>query len=414
MSYNQATLLMYKKVSSYTIKCSLVSAGYRLIIKGGSMLTDLKIKSLKSGTLKDSDSLYIRVLPSGSKQWYFRIMKDKKRITKSLGIYPAVSIKEARQKVRDYLGITEHMDHATRDPTFRYIYDKWMDFKSKQVKNFREIGLRFENVLLPVFAKRTFGSLETVEVVNILQEYTCQWTCKLESARRIAIWLHQMETFAVNYGFYKYYRFQGITAVIPAPKAKSLSSIHPSGLSAFFDNFKKECRTSNHMLDLTLVGFYTLLRPGEYTAMRWSWIDFYKKTITVPAEMMKMKRPHVVPVCTQLEILLKRLLLTKVNDFVFPSPYKTDNPIVQESMEKFFRNHGGRGVLVPHGIRSIGRTWMTENDIAHDVAELCLAHRIGSETEMAYNRTNLLEKRRLAMQQWCDFVEKCLTAKSGA
>ena len=85
--------------------------------------------------------------------------------------------------------------------------------------------------------------------------------------------------------------------------------------------------------------------------LRWSWYDEEAGLLSIPAEVMKMKKPHTVPVSTQLAELFKALKLTKVNDFVFSSPSKLDCPIVQESMEKFFRTHGFKVILVPHGIR---------------------------------------------------------------
>ena len=71
------------------------------------------------------------------------------------------------------------------------------------------------------------------------------------------------------------------------------------------------------MFDLTMVVFYTLLRPEEYTSLRWSWYDEEAGLLTIPAEVMKMKKPHTVPVSTQLAVLFKALKFTKVNDFVF-------------------------------------------------------------------------------------------------
>lgn len=375
------------------------------------MLTDLQIKKLKCGITKIADNLYLKVLPSGTKIWIFRKMVNKKMTVKTLGHYPDMSLKQARAIVQDMLAKTTI---EADEPTFKDIYDKWMEFKSKTVKDFKKIALRFDNILMPHFKKRTFSSIETIEVVNVIKEYTQDWNVKLESARRLAIWLHQMEVYAVNYGYAKFYRFQGITAVIPSPAVKSMSSIHPKELPDFFAKYTKECLKSRLMLDVVLVAFYTLLRPGEYTSLRWSWIDLDKLIITVPSEFMKMKKEHVIPISKQLQSLLNNLKQAKVNDFVFASPSKIDNHIVPESIDKFFRNHGFKGVIVPHGIRSIGRTWMAENDIQHNVAEMCLAHRVGSDVEIAYNRSNLLDKRRVAMQQWCDFVEKCLTSKSGA
>lgn len=144
------------------------------------------------------------------------------------------------------------------------------------------------------------------------------------------------------------------------------------------------------MFDLTMVVFYTLLRPEEYTSLRWSWYDEEAGLLTIPAEVMKMKKPHTVPVSTQLAVLFKALKFTKVNDFVFLSPSNIDCPIVQKSMEKFFRTHGFNGILVPHGIRSIGRTWMAENSVDFEVCDHCLAHSHRDAVVAAYNRTTLL------------------------
>ena len=103
---------------------------------------------------------------------------------KTLGHYPEMSLKQARAIVQDMQAKTTI---EADDPTFVDIYDKWMEFKSKTVKDFKKIALRFNNILMPHFKKRTFSSIETIEVVNVIKEYTQDWNVKLESARRLAI-----------------------------------------------------------------------------------------------------------------------------------------------------------------------------------------------------------------------------------
>lgn len=120
-----------------------------------------------------------------------------------------------------------------------------------------------------------------------------------------------------------------------------------------------------------------------------------------------MKRPHTVPISTQLMVLLQNR--PRVSEYVFPATQgKQNQPFSENATSLFLRRHGMQGRLVPHGIRAIGRSWMFDNGIDFDVAELCLAHTIGNQTVRAYLRSDRLDERRTAMQSWCDFVEKCL------
>lgn len=185
-----------------------------------------------------------------------------------------------------------------------------------------------------------------------------------------------------------------------SPKGQ-LPSVHPSRLGEIMPVLMRACMGSSMMWQIVQTGFYTLLRPGELVALKWAWIK--DGIIEIPAEIMKMKKAHRVPITKQLQAVLNSCLVT--SDFVFPSPYSPEKHVRIESLEKVFYRNGFKGILVPHGIRSIGRTWMAEHGEDHQVAEACLAHRIGGAVELAYNRSDLLERRRDAMQRWCDFVE---------
>jgi integrase len=163
------------------------------------------------------------------------------------------------------------------------------------------------------------------------------------------------------------------------------------------------------MWPLFLFGLYSLLRPNEYCALRWEWIK--DEVISIPAEVMKMRRPFQVPITRQIKEILTAQHARKIGDYVFYSPLHPDKPYNIGSYEIFLRKHGFKGILVPHGLRSIGRTWMAENGARHDVAEMCLAHQVGNAVEMAYNRANLLKMRLETMQQWNDFIDECLAVE---
>ena len=163
-------------------------------------------------------------------------------------------------------------------------------------------------------------------------------------------------------------------------------------------------KTTAVIFSLLKVAFYTLLRPGEYTLMKWDWI--HDDVIEVPADSMKMKRPHRVPISRQLKAVINEL--PKRGEYVFYSASSANGHISLGCLALFLKRIGYKDRLTAHGIRSVGRTWMAENKIPFDVAELCLAHSVGTQTVQAYNRTDLLDERREAMQKWCDYVDSCL------
>ena len=185
-----------------------------------------------------------------------------------------------------------------------------------------------------------------------------------------------------------------------------MPSVHWNDLPEVFKQLQVSAVLSRNVLPVILTGFYTLLRPIEYCALEWQWVDLDEGVITVPAEVMKMKKAHRVPISSQLRTILE--MQPKISRYVFPSPVDLTKHYNRDTVSKFLRNHGFKGQLVSHGIRSIGRTWMHDNDVPFDVAELCLAHTVGTSTTRAYDRSDLLEKRREAMQTWCDYVKSCL------
>lgn len=365
----------------------------------------------KDYTLSDGNGLYLRVWPNGTKVWLFKKSINGKIQKKTLGRFPEVGISEARFTAK---ALTEELTCTTSDEarakeissqTLKQVYEAWFMLKQAEIKNWRDISSRFENHILPKLGNKRFASILPLDVQECLKPLVIAG--KLETIKRICIWLKQVEDYAFNAGIIETLRLQKISKLFRRPAAEHRPALEPAELPEFFKMVQASPKTTVQTFSLLKVAFYTLLRPGEYTLMKWSWI--HDDVIEVPAESMKMKRPHRVPISTQLKSVLNEL--PRRGEFVFYSASASDGHVSLGCLGVYLKRIGYKNRLTAHGIRSVGRTWMSENKISFDVAELCLAHSVGSQTVQAYNRTDLLEERREAMQKWCDFVESCINTR---
>lgn len=375
------------------------------------MLNIIEIKRTrpkdKPFQISDGNGLFLRIMPNGTRKWIFNRSVNGQHVSRQLGTFPEISLKDARDRAAEiYLELKTTTTKTSG--TFGAIFTEWMLLKQTEIKNWKDIVLRFERYILPVFRDKSYKNITQMDMINVLKS-DLQKRGKLETIKRICGNLKEMEIYAFNCGLVDNLRFQSLSAVFPAPstKLRNRPSIPYTELTDVLPALQVAGLKARITWEVLLCGFYTLLRPSEYCQMKWEWIDFDTLTINVPGEIMKMKRPHAVPISRQLEALLQTR--PHVSEFVFPATQgKEGQPFSENATSLFLRRHGMQGRLVPHGIRSIGRSWMFDNGIDFDVAELCLAHSIGNQTVRAYLRSDRLDERRVAMQQWCDFVERCL------
>ena len=374
------------------------------------MLTYAEVKAAKAKekdyALSDGNGLYLRIWPNGKKVWLFQKKINGKVQKKTLGEFPAMGMSDARTAVKKLTGeliettSTENRRKEIQGMTLRKVYDAWFMLKQDEVKNWKDISSRFNNYVLPTLGSKTFGDIIPMDVVDALKPLADAQ--KLDTVQRICIWLKQLEDYAFNAGIVETLKLQKISKLFKSPKSSHIPSIHPDELPEFFKCVFASPRTTFQIVCLTKIAFYTLLRPGEYTAMKWEWIK--DDVIEIPAEYMKIKRPHRVHISKQLNAILASM--PKINEYVCFSNVASSGHLTSETLGAYFKRIGYKDKLTPHGIRSIGRTWMAENKVPFEVAELSLAHSVGSQTVQAYNRTDLLEERKDAMQRWCNFVDE--------
>ena len=315
------------------------------------MLNYAQLKALKPEKKMYAVTVYaglqLRIFPSGTKTWHVNKSIKGKRIIKDLGTFPEVSLNEAKEYIDNLVN-----DSFSDSSNFKKLYLDWLDLKKKQIKNWKDIDSRFQKYILPVFADRSFKSINPPELITLLKE-NLEGDNKLETIKRICIWFKQLEIFGVNSGRLDTLRFQGINQVFPAPKPQHIKSIHYTELPQFWTHILTGSLKANNSLTALYIAFYTLVRPSEYCNLEWDWVNFNNKTITIPASYMKTKEEHIVPISSQLLNLL--FGLTRINKYILPSPDKPNNCLSIATIPRFFKRHN-ISYLQPHGIRSIGRT----------------------------------------------------------
>lgn len=387
-------------------------------------LTVLQIKFLeikdKRYDVVDIPGLYIRVFPNGTKIWRISKSIGGKRVVKSIGAFPEVSISDARTALRKCVEAGS-LNHANSANTFEKIANGYIDVKKARIKHWKDIEERVNKYLMPDLKKILWEKLTPVMLLDVIHKNV---PLNLKTTKmRLCYYLQAMEKYAVNMGLADSYHLQSLVSAVPKYIPVHMASITPDKLPVFMRSvyikgyvpyLKEHYQWKYEYWTPFLVGLFTLVRPKEYLSLKWEYVDFEKKVITIPAENMKMKRTHEIPMSTQLEALLSDM--NQETEYLFPQA-KNGTPLAFHEFNVRFcyifnKASEDCGLkVVPHGIRSIGRTWMSENGVDFEVAEHCIAHNVGDATVQAYNRTTQLAKRKVVMQKWADFVEECF-AKS--
>jgi len=373
----------------------------------------------KPGRHADGGNLYLRVETSGSARWVFLWMRDGRQREAGLGSRDIVSLAEARELaagMRQSLtkGIdplearaAERRANAARI-TFGQFCETFLATRESAWKN--EKHRAQWRMTLETYAaslrSTPVGEISTQDVLKVLEPI---WTIKAETASRLRGRIEAVLDAARVAGHIddrapNPARWSGHLEML-LPRAGKLSRGHHAAMpyqdvSAFLKHLQEAEGVAARALEFTIL---TAARSGESLGAQWSEIDFDAGTWTVPAERMKASRPHRVPLSRQAQAILEELAKMRAGDFVFPGQ-KLKKPLSNMAMEMVLRRLKVENVTV-HGFRSAFRDWAgEETHFPREIAEAALAHVIGDKAEQAYRRGDALQKRRVLMQAWADFV----------
>lgn len=389
------------------------------------MLTAIAIKnalppsdSRKLYKMYDEKGLYLEVTKTGSKRWRFRYKIDGKEKRLSLGLYPDISLSVARkkaEKMREQVldginpsSVRKSNKRAELD-TFEAVARAWhKDRKETSTRrpwtpnHARVVIRRLEMHLFPQIGKIPIKKLSALELEKCLENISAQG--KKETAVRIKSICHFIYKYAIKNELIEYDHTQVID--VEPPKKRNFPTIlEPKKIGKLMrdiDNYAGMF-IPRQALKLTPLVF---LRPGELRAGEWSEIDFEKKIWTLPAEKMKKKREHVVPLSYQaIQILEETYELSGRGKYIFPARGQYGKCMSENTVLYALRRMGyGKDEIVAHGFRHMASTILNENGWNDEAIELQLSHVKQGKIKRIYDKSKLLPLRVKMIQWWADYL----------
>jgi integrase len=381
------------------------------------------------GKYFDGHGLFLRVTTNGSKQWVQRITIRGKRCELGLGSPPAVTLKMAREVALENRGKAmlggdplaekrKARDGLTfADAVERYAVVSLLEIRNpKDRKRWRTL---FETYAYPIIGRKDVSDIEVQDVLRVLDPI---WRDKTETAKRLRSQIENVLSWATVAGHRmgdNPARWKGnLSEILPKPskvaKAQHLPALDLHDVADWWSALaSREGMAAKALQFLTL----TAARSGEVRGMTWDEVDLAGGIWTIPASRMKSEREHRVALAVEAVALLESLPRMESSSYVFFAPRGgklSDMSIsavmkrMQGAEEKTGRSRyldpRTKRPAVPHGLRSTFRQWAAEQGYPRDMAEIALAHWMGSDVERAYQRSDMLERRRAMMADWATFL----------
>jgi integrase len=363
----------------------------------------------KAYTLADGDGLSLEVAPNGSKYWIVRYNQNGKPCRKSLGVYPRLSIKEAREK---NFQLRKDLDNGAevvveKAETFGGIADEWFARKVEPVKaaaTIKMIKSRLHCHILPALSDKTLKEINPSVVLSLCQRLEDEG--KSATAHKVKTLTGQIFRYAIATSRTDYDPTFALMGAL-----RSMQSTNLPALTKTPDIARLMRAIDAHPVPVIrdALNFHALvfLRPSETLHTSWDEIDFKEAQINIPAPRMKMRREHVVPLARQTLELLKSLKSASKSKWLFPRPFDADRPIDIDMLRYEFRKTGiDASEMSLHGFRAMASTVLNERQIfSREVIERQLAHQERNKVMGAYNRAEYLPQRRELMQWWADWLD---------
>ena len=378
-------------------------------------LTAIEVKSINApGFYRAGNTLYLKVMPAGSKSWVQRLTIHGDRHDIGLGGYPQVSLARARQlafqnrEVAWAGGDPLAEKQKTKLPTFKQAAEKTFEanrarWRSEVTAKNWEQGMKKH--VLPKIGELRVDKIGREQVLQVL---TPIWTKTPEVARKQRNRIKAVLSWCQAHGFIEHNvageMIDGALPAMPAVKEHYRALPYQEVPAAL-----ETIDASNASLVAKLCFRFLVLtatRSGEARGARWSEVDLDAKEWRISASRMKAKVDHCIPLPVAAVTLLEQAhTLRDGSDLIFPSSVRQGTPMSDMTLTKVLRTTGLAAQTTVHGFRSSFRDWAAEcTNAAHAVMELSLAHKVGSAVEQAYARSDLLAKRRRLMEQWAAYI----------
>lgn len=392
-------------------------------------LTDAQCRNAKSAEkvrrIFDGKGLHLEILPNGNKYWRLKYYYAGKEKRLALGVYPEVSLAEARDRTLnarrqlrdgdDPLTLKkQRVDQIKLDTanSFELIGREWHEHQKERwsEKHAKDILFRLEKDIFPVIGRMPVKEITPHTLLKNLQ--LIEKRGAHEMARRAQQYCDQIFRFAIITSRLERNPATDIKGALKPYKKGHYASFETKELPGFIAALK---RNDARLFPQTRLGIelmmLTFVRTGELIKSKWSEFDLEDKTWRIPAERMKMRRPHLVPLSTQaIAILVQLKPVTGHSEWVFASYAKPRQHMSNNTILKAIDALGYKGEMTGHGFRALAMSSIKEKlGYRHEVIDRQLAHAHKSQNDAAYDRAQFLDERRKMMQDWADYIDS-LTA----
>ncbi|MBS0225739.1 MAG: tyrosine-type recombinase/integrase [Proteobacteria bacterium] len=396
-------------------------------------LTISRLNSLqpreKPYRVPDGAGLCIEITPSGSKLWKYRYRVAGAPRLISLGRFPYLTLEGARRAHFEARSLvlagtdpvaTQRAKRSAlevaKSGDFEVFARAWLAQKKATAapKTFQKMTTIVVGDLIPLLGHTRIETLRTPDAVSALDAIAARAP---HMAQKAQSYLAQMVDHAIKKGLREDGKLLSLRGTVALPKATSVPAvITKTGLRRVLQLIAE---VDDPILEAALqTAALTSLRPSNVVSARWSMMDLETNTWTIPGNEMKVGEEHTIPITRQLCAIFELAATWRVkdNDYIFPAISMRKTPhLHRDTLSKALRNAGLKGEQTPHGFRATFRSIAREEfDEDIDVLEAQLAHTVGNQTQRAYNRTKLLARRAVVMQQWADLLDDLLKADQAA
>ncbi|WP_109090079.1 integrase arm-type DNA-binding domain-containing protein [Aggregatibacter kilianii] len=377
----------------------------------------------KEYNLADGQGLFLRIKSNGVKTWLFNYYRPitKKRNNLALGDYPAVTLKQAREKRAEYKSLlAQQIDPATYrqqqeqakqnelNNTYEAVAWAWLEYR-KTKKNFsdnyqKDVISLINRCLLPHFGHLPISQVTAPMALKAFKQY--QDEGHLEKLKRTIQKHNEIMTYALHRDLISFNPTANIAKEFDSPTVEHFKTLKPEDLSEFMfmlQNAQIHLQTRY----LILWQLLTMTRPNEAATAKWADIDEKNRIWTIPAEQMKRGIEHRITLSRQALALLGQIKkLSGGKTYLFPSVKNPQSHVNTQTANAAIKRMGYAGKLVAHGLRSIASTYLNDQGFNSDLIEVALSHLNSDRVKTAYDRGEKLEQRFKLLQAWADFVEQ--------
>lgn len=379
-------------------------------------LTAVALKAPKPGKHFDGGGLYLHVMPAGGKYWRLKYRYAGKEKLLALGVFPEVSLAEARDRAREArthlrdgvdpaVAKADKAAAAKRDAegAFPLVAAAWLA-KMKPGwadETYRKAEYVVEQYLAPALRRQSITALTTKDAADALGKIPPALAVKARG------YLGRIVNYAIHEGLREEGRLLALRGVL-----QRVDKGHIPAAVDLADVRRVAQAVEAYPIPVTraalMLAMLTAQRPGNVAGMEWAEVDLDAAEWSIPGAKMKTRHAHIVPLPKQaVELLRGMLAYTEGKRYVFPPlARQTTDHLHRDALSAALRRMGLQGMHATHGFRGMFRTVARERlGIAADVLEAQLAHAKKDEIQKAYDRTTFLAERTVAMQQWADYLD---------